>query len=205
VLLRDETGLYLYQKRLERGRFARLWHYTGGLWTGLVQFLGDAKIPLDTNGVARALRCTAVGRKTHYGSQSERETRVAALPDSSIESANVAGVEPRPYLGGAARRAIRNPESVALARDLKQPESRSSLPAVPSAESMDEDLPLIGLWQPVKPITTRKGPSQAPQGFPPVSKHEPSGATEPAREARGDSSRTPKLAGSGELGSTCGW
>jgi hypothetical protein len=56
-----------------------------------------------------------------------------------------------------------------------------------------------------QPITTRKVPSQDPQGFPPVSKHEPSGATEPAREARGDSSRTPKLAGSGELGSTCGW
>jgi hypothetical protein len=61
----------------------------------------------------------AVGRKNHYGSWSERGTRVAALFYSLIESAKLAGVEPRAYLGQAARRAIRNPGTVTLARDLK--------------------------------------------------------------------------------------
>ncbi len=63
----------------------------------------------------RALR--GVGRKNHYGSRSERGTRVAALFYSLIESAKLAGVEPRAYLGEAARRAIRSPGTVTLSRD----------------------------------------------------------------------------------------
>jgi hypothetical protein len=42
--------------------------YTSRLWPGLVRLLGDPKIPLDTNGVERALRGVAVGRTNHYGS-----------------------------------------------------------------------------------------------------------------------------------------
>ncbi len=67
----------------------------------------------------RALRGVAVGRKNHYGSRSEQGTRVAALFYSLIESAKLAGVEPRAYLGQAARRAIGNPGTVTLPRDLK--------------------------------------------------------------------------------------
>jgi transposase len=93
--------------------------YTGGLWTGLVRFLEDPKIPLDTNGVEHALRGVAVGRKNHYGSRSERGTRVAALFYSLIESAKLCSVEPRAYLREATLRAVRNPGTVTLARDLK--------------------------------------------------------------------------------------
>ncbi len=57
--------------------------------------------------------------KNHYGRRSERGTRVAALFYSLIESAKLAGVELRAYLGEAARRAIRSPGTVTLARDLK--------------------------------------------------------------------------------------
>jgi hypothetical protein len=66
-----------------------------------------------------ALRGVAVERKHHYGSRSERGTRVAALFYSLIESGKLAGVEPRAYLGQVARRAIRNPGTITLARDLK--------------------------------------------------------------------------------------
>jgi hypothetical protein len=44
---------------------------------------------------------------------------VAALFYSLIESAKLARVEPRAYLGEAARRAIRNSGAVTLARDLE--------------------------------------------------------------------------------------
>jgi transposase len=74
-----------------------------------VRFLEDPRIPLDSNHVEWALRAIAVGRKNHYGSRSERGTRVAALLYSMIESAKLAGVEPRAYLKEAAVRAIRNP------------------------------------------------------------------------------------------------
>ena len=83
-----------------------------------MQFLENPKIPLDTNGVERALRGVAVGRKNHYGSRSERGTRIAALFYLLIESAKLAGVEPRAYLGEAARRAIRSRGAVTLARDI---------------------------------------------------------------------------------------
>ena len=49
--------------------------------------------------------------------------RVAALFYSLIESAKLVGVGPRAYLREATLRAVRNPGTVALARDLKSPES----------------------------------------------------------------------------------
>ena len=116
----DEIRNWLMtQRALPRSSLGKAIAYTSGLWPGLVRFLGDPKIPLDTNGVERALRGVVVGRKNHYGSRSERGTRVAALLYSLIESAKLAGVEPRAYLGEAARRAIRNPGIATLARDFK--------------------------------------------------------------------------------------
>jgi transposase len=88
-----------------------------------VRFLGDPKIPLDTNGVERALRGVVVGRKNHYGSRSERGTLVAALFYSLIESAKLCGVEPRAYLREATLRAVRHPGTATLARDFKSAET----------------------------------------------------------------------------------
>jgi hypothetical protein len=61
----------------------------------------------------------AVCRKNHYGSRSERGTRVAALFYSLIESTKPVVVEPGACFGKATRRTIRNPGTVTLARDLK--------------------------------------------------------------------------------------
>ena len=78
---------------------------------------------MDTNSVERALRGVAVGPKNHYGSRSERGTRVAALFYSLIESAELCGVELRAYLREATLRAVRSPGTATLARDLKSSES----------------------------------------------------------------------------------
>ena len=80
-----------------------------------------AKIPLHTNRVERALRASPLG---HDGSRCERGTRVAALFSSLIESAKLCGVEPRAYLREATLRAVRNPGTATLARDLKPSGSR---------------------------------------------------------------------------------
>ena len=66
---------------------------------------------------------TGRGRKNHYGSRSERGTRVAAMFYSLIESAKLCGVEPRAYLRAATLRAVRNPDTITLARELKSSES----------------------------------------------------------------------------------
>jgi transposase len=92
--------------------------YTQSLWPGLVRFLENAAIPLDTNAVERGMRAVALGRKNHYGSRSERGTRVAALFYTLIESARMVDVEPASYLTEAARRAIPNPGTVTLPGDL---------------------------------------------------------------------------------------
>src|SRR5204863_3589964 len=86
---------------------------------GLVAFLGDAAIPVDNNATERALRGIALGRKNHYGSRSERGTRVAALCYTLLESAKLAGVEPAAYLADATRRAIARPGTVTLPCDLR--------------------------------------------------------------------------------------
>jgi transposase len=120
----DEIRIWLMtQRALPRSALGKAIGYTSGLWPGLVRFLENPKIPLDTNGVERALRGVAIGRKNHYGSRSERGTRVAALFYSLIESAKLCGVEPRAYLREATLRAVRNPGTVTLASDLKSPRS----------------------------------------------------------------------------------
>ena len=76
------------------------------LWPGLTRFLDDPKIPLDNNATERALRGLVIGRKNHYGSRSKRGTEVAALFYGLLETAKLAGVEPRQYLLEAAVAAI---------------------------------------------------------------------------------------------------
>ena len=88
--------------------------YTLDLWPGLIAFLTEPALPLDTNHVERGIRALAVGRKNHYGSRSERGTRVAALFYSVIESAKLVGLEPGAYLAEATRRAIATPGTVTL-------------------------------------------------------------------------------------------
>jgi transposase len=65
--------------------------YTLDLWAGLTAFLTEPALPLDTNHVERGLRALAVGRKNHYGSRSERGTRVAALFYSLIRVGEARG------------------------------------------------------------------------------------------------------------------
>ena len=57
-------------------------------------------------------------RKNHYGSRSERGTRVAALFYSLIDTAKLCGVEPGDYLLQAAKVAIEVPGTLSLPHDL---------------------------------------------------------------------------------------
>lgn len=105
---------------LPRSQLGVAIRYVRDLWPGLIRFLDDGRIPLDTNLVERGMRAIALGRKNHYGSRSERGTRVAALFYTLIESAKLVGVEPERYLREATIRAIDAPGTVTLPRDLLQ-------------------------------------------------------------------------------------
>jgi len=93
--------------------------YMLGLWPGLTLFLDDPRIPVDNNQTERGLRGVVLGRKNHYGSRSERGTEVATLFYSLLESAKLAGVEPKLYLHTATRTALENPKAVSLPYDLR--------------------------------------------------------------------------------------
>src|SRR5438067_2617530 len=106
------------QRALPQSALGKALAYTTELWPGLAAFLYQAAIPVDNNATERALRGIALGRKNHYGSRSERGTRVAALCYTLLESAKLAGVEPAAYLAEATRRAIVTPGTVTLPREL---------------------------------------------------------------------------------------
>lgn len=107
-------------RALPESGLAKAIDYMTGMWKGLVRFLDDPRIPIDNNGCERGLRGVVVGRKNHYGSRSRRGTEVAALFYSIIESAKLAGIEPKEYLRLAANAALRGdrislPHEVAVA------------------------------------------------------------------------------------------
>ena len=62
----------------------------------------------------------AATRITYFFGRAASSTRSC---NSLIESAKLAGVELRAYLREATLRAVRNPGTVTLARDLKSPEA----------------------------------------------------------------------------------
>ena len=76
------------------------------LWSGLVAYVEDGRVPISNAFTERALRGPVVGRKNHYGSRSERGTEVAALFYSLLESAKLCGLEPKAYLRTAALAAL---------------------------------------------------------------------------------------------------
>jgi transposase len=88
-------------------------------WAGLTRFIDDPRVPLDNNLLERALRPVAMGRKNHLGSKSERGIAASAILYSAIESAKLAGVEPRAYVRAAVHAALEKPRRVLLPHDLK--------------------------------------------------------------------------------------
>ena len=63
------------------------------------------------------MRGTAIGRKNHYGSRSERGTAAAAILYSLCESAKLAGVDPHLYLRTALFAAVAG-QAIPLPHDL---------------------------------------------------------------------------------------
>ena len=60
-----------------------------------------------------------MGRKNHLGSKSQRGAEVAALFYTLIESAKLAGVNPKAYLIHATHKALAEPGSVTLPDEMK--------------------------------------------------------------------------------------
>ena len=66
-------------------------------YEGLTLFLNDPEVPMDNNAQERLLRSHVVGRKTWYGTHSERGAKTAAIFFSIVETCKLVGVNPREY------------------------------------------------------------------------------------------------------------
>jgi transposase len=120
IVERIQAWVYAtYPNTLPESGLGKAIRYMGGLWRGLLRFLDDPRIPLDNNQTERGLRGPVVGRKNQYGSRSLRGTQVAALFYSLLESAKLAGVEPKAYLRYAVLSALAG-NTVALPHEVAE-------------------------------------------------------------------------------------
>jgi transposase len=63
-----------------------------------IRFTTDKELPIDNNSQERLLRNPVIGRKTWYGTHSERGAKTAAILFSLAESCKLNNINPREYL-----------------------------------------------------------------------------------------------------------
>ena len=81
----------------EKSKYAKALKYFLGNWDGLTLCLGDPEIPIDNNSQERLLRNHVVGRKTWYGTHSQRGAWTAAVLFTLVETCKLNHVNPREY------------------------------------------------------------------------------------------------------------
>lgn len=86
-----------------QGQYGKALNYFLENYKGLALFLTDADIPIDNNSQERLLRNHVVGRKTWYGTHSERGAQTAAILFSLVETCKLNQVNPREYLKSLVR------------------------------------------------------------------------------------------------------
>lgn len=74
----------------------------------LTRFIDEAEVPIDNNAQERALRNPVIGRKTWYGTHSERGAKTNAVLFSLVESCKLSGVNPRNFFEYAVRQTHAN-------------------------------------------------------------------------------------------------
>jgi transposase len=80
-----------------KNQYQRALSYFVANYAGLTRFLDDAPVPIDNNAQERLLRSHVVGRKTWYGTHSERGAKTAGVLFSLVETCKLNDVNPREY------------------------------------------------------------------------------------------------------------
>jgi hypothetical protein len=81
----------------EQSKYAKALKYFLENYAGLTLFLEEPDVPIDNNPQERLLRSHVVGRKTWYGTHSERGALTAAILFTLVETCKLNGVNPREY------------------------------------------------------------------------------------------------------------
>ncbi|MGZ3806090.1 MAG: IS66 family transposase [Parachlamydiaceae bacterium] len=80
-----------------KNQYGKALNYFLENYDGLTLFLEDPEVPIDNNSQERLLRSHVVGRKTWYGTHSERGAKTAAVLFSVVETCKLNHVNPREY------------------------------------------------------------------------------------------------------------
>jgi transposase len=86
-----------------KGKYKTALSYFLENYVGLTVFLKNPDVSIDNNAQERLLRSHVVGRKTWYGTHSERGAKTAAVLFSIIETCKLNHVNPRTYLQNLAK------------------------------------------------------------------------------------------------------
>src|SRR3954466_8959177 len=89
-----------------RSNLAEAIRYVLRHWTGLVLFLEDGRLELDTNSIERAIRPIALGRKNALFAGSDGGAHHWAIVASLIGTAKLNGVEPQAWLTDVLERMV---------------------------------------------------------------------------------------------------
>ncbi len=81
----------------DQSKYAKALNYYLRNYTRLTLFLNDPDVPIDNNLQERLLRNHVIGRKTWYGTHSERGAFTAAVLFSIVETCKLNHVNPREY------------------------------------------------------------------------------------------------------------
>lgn len=81
----------------DASKYAKALKYFLENYAGLTLFLDDWEVPIDNNSQERLLRNHVVGRKTWYGTHSERGALTAAVLFTLVETCKLNHVNPREY------------------------------------------------------------------------------------------------------------
>jgi len=87
-----DINKYPSQNKLSKA----MWYFLDN-YTGLTRFLDDVEVPVDNNSQESLLRNPVIGRKTWYGTHSERGALTAAILFTLVETCKLNKVNPREY------------------------------------------------------------------------------------------------------------
>jgi transposase len=89
-----------------RSRLAQAIRYAFNHWDGLIRFLDDGRLELDTNIVERAMRPIALGRKNALFAGADSGGRHWSIVATLIQSAKLNNIEPLAWLADVLKRMV---------------------------------------------------------------------------------------------------
>ena len=89
-----------------KSSLAKAIRYMCAHWAGLVRFLDDGQIEVDTNTVERSMRPIALGRRNSLFAGSEGGARTWAILASLLQTAKLNGLDPYTWLNDVLERIV---------------------------------------------------------------------------------------------------